>query len=214
MRFARLTRQSPRPLTADIATAPSYSFDGAEDYLTAMEIEAGCSGLSIASCHLSSESPRGQLGRSASSAKSRYVDEPMSSARVNLMIEAVANLERRAPTVGGGLAFDTYGGAINRIAINDSAFVHRDKLAGIPASYSWSSEAPSSVVAAGQEWLTWLGENVFDASPGAYQNYIDPPLADWQHAYYGTNLPRLVATKRRYDPDDSFSFAQSIPLSL
>jgi hypothetical protein len=92
--------------------------------------------------------------------------------------------------------------------------VHRDKLACIQATYSWTGDTPTSVIDAGEKWLTWLGTNVFNPGTGAYQNYIDPTLANWQDSYYGENLPRLVKVKQSYDSDDHFSFAQSIPRSL
>jgi hypothetical protein len=201
-----------KPLTSSIASSPSYSFVGARAYFDAMEIEAGCSGLSVAACHLTTTNPLGKLGHSAYTAKSSYVDAAMNDQAVAMYINAVENLHEHAPTVGGGLAFDSYGGAINRVASDATAFVHRSSLACIQATYSWTSETPTSVIAAGAQWLRWLGTNVFDPSTGAYQNYIDPTLDDWPRAYYGKNLARLSTVKQTYDADNLFNFAQSIPL--
>ena len=50
------------------------------------------------------------------------------------------------------------------------------------------------------------------ATGTSYQNYVDPDLSNWQHAYYGANLARLQHVKATYDPGNLFHFAQSIPL--
>jgi hypothetical protein len=202
------------PLKSAIATTPTYSFNGSNTYLSAMEIEAGCSGLTIAACHVAPEDPHGSLSRTAYSAKSSYVDGVMTASQISSIVEAVERLHSEAPNLGGGLAFDAYGGVINDVASDKTAFVHRDKLACIQATYSWSSDSTASEISAGAQWLTWLGADVFNAATGAYQNYIDPTLVDWKRAYYGENLDRLVQIKKHRDPENLFSFAQSIPLTL
>lgn len=199
-------------LHATIATPPTSTFIGTDDYINAMKIEAGCSGLSVASCHLATDSRSGTLSREAYSAKSSYLDAPTDSSRAALLVSAVEHLSQVAPTLGGGLAFDAYGGAINRVKKSETAFVHRDKLACIQATYSWSQYASASEIATGERWLTWLGSDVLSASTGAYQNYIDPTLVDWKSAYYGTNLERLTKVKSTFDPENLFHFAQSIPV--
>ena len=44
----------------------------------------------------------------------------------------------------------------------------------------------------------------------AYQNYIDPELASWKHAYYSTNYARLQEVKAQVDPGRFFRFAPGI----
>ena len=39
---------------------------------------------------------------------------------------------------------------------------------------------------------------------GAYVAECDYFQADWQDAFWGANYPRLLAAKRRYDPDGLF----------
>ena len=44
----------------------------------------------------------------------------------------------------------------------------------------------------------------------AYQNYIDPDLKSWKHAYYSTNYSRLAGIKAKVDPGRIFDFTQAI----
>jgi FAD/FMN-containing dehydrogenase len=193
-----------------VGATPTYSFQGGDQYLRAMKTEAGCEYLSIAACRLGIRGGAGQLSRSAYAAKSSFVTSAMSQAQVQSYVDAVVRLQGTAPYLGGGLSFDAFGAAINDPAPDATAFVHRGALACIQATYSWSAYSSSQELAAGAAWLSWLGENIFDPTAGAYQNYIDPTLAHWAEAYYGSNLPRLQSIKKSVDPDNVFTFAQSI----
>ena len=90
--------------------------------------------------------------------------------------------------------------------------MHRDNLFVIQYQSRWRKHAPHAVAAANLAWADDLYERTKPYRSGfAYQDYIDPELEDWQHAYYGSNLDRLRRVKAKYDRDDLFRFAQSIP---
>jgi FAD/FMN-containing dehydrogenase len=103
-------------------------------------------------------------------------------------------------------------GAVNDLAPDATAFVHRNNLFVAQYQSRWRGSAPQSVVAANLDWADGLYKAVEPYRSGfAYQNYIDSGLEDWEHAYYGANLDRLRRVKSKYDPANFFRFAQSIP---
>jgi FAD/FMN-containing dehydrogenase len=199
------------PLLSAVESAPTYRFVGPESYLNAMFIEAGCEGMSVGECHLPSQTEDGTLSRSAYAAKSTFVTSPLSANGLAAAADAVASSQQIAPGLGAAFLFDSYGGAINSVAPSATAFVHRQALAGIQMTGTWGSGTEPSDAAS---WLASAANALAPYTSGAYQNYIDPTLADWQQAYYGANLARLVKVKAAVDPDNFFHFAQSIPTTL
>jgi FAD/FMN-containing dehydrogenase len=202
-------------LETAIGTAPTTSVVTTHGYLDAMVVEAGCSGLSVPECHLSTQTPQGRLSREASSARSDFYTRVLGSGAVGVIIRAVEarQADPRMTTVAG-VALDAFGGAINRIPPEATAFVHRDALFLGQYNATWPEHASAATVSANTEWLDGLYAALRPSASGfAYQNYIDPALPDWQHSYYGSNLERLMQVKAAYDPDAVFSFEQGIPPS-
>ena len=197
-------------LVAGAASPPTTRFLETIPLEHAMYVEAGCAQLSAAACHTLGQTPQARLPRGPSLAGSSFVDRPLSDAGIRAVI---AGIDERIQTHRpGAIAFDAYGGSINRIGAGETAFVHRNSLCCAQYSVSYNSSDSTAAVEEHRAWLASFGRALRPyVSEAAYQNYIDPTLTDSLDAYYGANLARLRAIKKRWDADNVFRFAQSIP---
>jgi hypothetical protein len=138
--------------------------------------------------------------------KSDYSVEAWSDEAIQTFIGALRGASSQIATI-----FEAYGGSINRVGETETAFPHRGTLFCLQYFLQWTSSSSTNRNMAAVRAL-------YDAMrpflPGdSYVNYIDADLQDYARSYYGGNLSRLQAVKQRYDPDNFFHFAQSIPLS-
>jgi FAD/FMN-containing dehydrogenase len=185
-----------RPITR--VGSPSVSI-ATEGYLDVQRWFAGCTGKSTSACLA--------LVPDRFAAKSHYVRKRLPS---DGRAEAVRGIQRAQALPGdSSLIMLAYGGAINRIAADATAFVHRDELFSTQFFTSWRSRGDDHAM---RHWLRGFHAAMEPYASGfAYQNYIDPELDGWRDAYYGANWDRLVAVKAKYDPHDFFRFPRSIP---
>lgn len=200
-------------LYAAVGSQPSSRFLESTSWLHAMMVEAGCSSLSVTECHLPTQVAGGQLARASEYAKSDIFTAPLSSAGIGTLLRGVESIRQvsGAPGGAGGVAFDSLGGAVGRVAPSATAYVHRDGLFQAQYTTGWTVGAPAGGVRGQHAWLRRFWQSMRPYASGqAYQNYIDPDLPNWRQAYYGANLQRLTQIKAAHDPDNLFSFPQSL----
>ena len=184
------------------AASPRNLSAGNSTYMNLILRWAGCLGESPAECR--------RLPYAPFKAKSSYVLEPVSRRGIATMTSWIERRQSQSSLGSGAILLDSYGGVINEVPADATAFVHRDALYSCQFASYWSSGRGAQRAA-----LSWIGGFYRAMRPFvsqyAYQNYIDPDLGSWRTAYYGANYDRLVDVKTRYDPDDLFRFRQSIP---
>jgi FAD/FMN-containing dehydrogenase len=165
---------------------------GTSGYLALQRRWAGCADGGLAACH------RDQ--RSLFAGSSVYVAKRLAAA-------ARADVLSAAGT-GATLVLDSYGGAINEVAPEATAFVHRHARFSVQIlSYAGDVATARSRVARARSRVAPHGNGQ------AYQNYADPSLAGPAHAYYGANYGRLQSIKAAIDPENRFRLKQGVRAS-
>ncbi|PPR05166.1 hypothetical protein CVT26_012252 [Gymnopilus dilepis] len=151
--------------------------------------------------------------------KSLMVPEasPMSPKALTAFMTYLANEGFEAdPTIFWVLEMELWGGTnstINSVPLDATAFAHRSSM--FTVQFYMQAPAGPPFPPSGFTLADEMVNSIVDNSPpgwdyGAYTNYVDDRLENWQHLYYGSHYPRLQSLKRRYDPKNTFAFPRGI----
>ena len=142
-----------------------------------------------------------------SKGKSDIVERPLGDDGIAALLDGILTF----PDGAAVAICDPYGGAISRVAGDATAFAHRGgSLYSIQYYTGWADPRLSDErLAAMRKLYASLRPYMTGA---AYVNYCDLDLADWQTAYWGANLARLIRVKAAFDPDNVFRHAQGVPV--
>jgi FAD/FMN-containing dehydrogenase len=101
------------------------------------------------------------------------------------------------------------GGAMARVPADATAFAHRASriMVNVAAFYDGPNDKPRR-----ERWVSELVAALRQDDDGAYVNFLDNEGPQRiRAAYPGATWDRLVAIKRRYDPNNLFRLNQNIP---
>ncbi|GEK20440.1 FAD-binding oxidoreductase [Cellulomonas xylanilytica] len=100
------------------------------------------------------------------------------------------------------LALHHFHGAATRVAPDATAFALRQEHVLAEVIAAWRPDPAGSGPAPHHAWVEGVAEALEPgALPGGYPNILGPADADRVRLGFGANADRLLAAKRRYDPD-------------
>jgi FAD/FMN-containing dehydrogenase len=135
--------------------------------------------------------------------KSHFVSR-LSDELIEIVIDCFANI----PSPMSALGFEQFGGAVGRVAVDETAFRHRDALYDIAILGEWADPETSAV---NVQWVREVAAATERFSTGGvYVNFLGEDGEERVKAAYGSHYQRLVALKRKYDPTNVFRLNQNI----
>jgi hypothetical protein len=158
--------------------------------------------------------------------KSAYLKTGLTDAQIAAVYASLTRTDYANPLAQ--LNMIAFGGNVNSVASDATAFAHRDSVILLQYLAGWGLPADDATHVG---WVRKLyGDTFADtggvpvpnaASDGAFINYADSDLSDttintsgvsWQTLYWKSNYARLQQVKAKYDPTNFFRHAQSIRL--
>ncbi|GGY12526.1 FAD-binding oxidoreductase [Streptomyces minutiscleroticus] len=152
-------------------------------------------------------------------ARRNYTDEQIAAAYRHLTRDDFRN-------PGALLMIASYGGAVNRVAPQDTAVPQRDSVLKYQVVSLWNDAADDE---ANIGWVRECYRDMFastggvpvpnETNDGCFVNYADTDLGDpqwnasgvpWHDLYYKDNYTRLQRVKAHWDPTGFFRHAQSV----
>ena len=125
------------------------------------------------------------------------------------MIDILIRQARKITSPFAAMPIFTLGGAVSRVAEGATAFPNRDAQHIVNIVGAWPIDESDP-----QRHIAWVRESCEAMQPfstGGYMNFMSDEPADRLRAVYGPDkYERLVALKRRYDPDNVFRHNQNI----
>ncbi|ESK89755.1 glucooligosaccharide oxidase [Moniliophthora roreri MCA 2997] len=112
---------------------------------------------------------------------------------------------------------ELYGGAnskINSVPVDSTAFARRNSVFTWQL-YASSADAKPPYPDEGFTFVDGVADSVVKSMPadwdyGAYANYVEDKLDNWEQLYFGNHYDRLKSIKDSYDPYGVFTFPTSI----
>jgi FAD/FMN-containing dehydrogenase len=122
--------------------------------------------------------------------------------------QKVCELFRKSPNPWSCFAIEPYGGAINAVPRDATAFIHRNADMDFFVDVFWMNDEERREIEA------WLDEcmALLDGygNGESYQNYPRLSQKDYRQRYWAEVFPALLAIKSKFDPDNFFHYAQSV----
>lgn len=123
-------------------------------------------------------------------------------------LEGLIDIIKEAPSdESSTIRVYSLGGAVRDVAPKGTAFYYRDADYIMAISSEWEHEqaAPANEI-----WVEEGFRYIKRLTEGSYVNFPYSGLKNYESAYYGGNAEKLRRIKSKYDPDNVFSFPQSI----